>query len=107
MSGKILKLPLQKRQAQDILLQAAEHSERIIFTNHAEERMHQRGISRTDVIRVLKTGEITEGPGQTPNGDWNIKVEGMSAGDWVTVAIAIKFKDLNEDSCLTIIITTF
>ncbi len=72
MSAKILTLPLQKDQAQDILRQVAEDSSRIIFTNHAEDRMYEREITRTDIIRVLRTGSIKEGPSQAAKGNWEI-----------------------------------
>jgi Tol biopolymer transport system component len=107
LSAKILTLPLQKDQAQDILRQVAEDSSRIIFTNHAEDRMYEREITRTDIIRVLRTGSIKEGPSQAAKGNWEMKVEGKSAGTWVTVAIAIDYKELREDSCYTVVITTF
>jgi hypothetical protein len=36
-----------------------EHTEKVIFSEHAEERMDERGITTTDVYRTLERGSIT------------------------------------------------
>ena len=104
---KVVKLPLSIQQAAQILQQVADDTRRLIITYHADERMRERGITRTDVIRVLSTGRIVEGPGQSAKGNWEMRVEGISAGSYVTLGVAIDYTVLEEQDCVAIIITTF
>ena len=39
----------------------APHSEKVVFSEHAQERMEERGISDVDVYRILQRGSI-KGP---------------------------------------------
>lgn len=103
----LLKLPLSETQAKKVLRACAASSEKVFFTTHAQERMVKRGISRVDVLRVLERGSLIEGPYETPNGDWKLTIQGVSAGSQVTVAVAIKYQELLEESCCSIIITAY
>ncbi len=104
---RVVKLPLQQAQAAKILKETAKDTSKLIFTNHAEERMNEREITRVDVIRVLCKGSIVEGPSLSAKGSWEMRVEGMSAGSSLTVAVAIDYKILEESSCVAIVITAF
>lgn len=104
---QVVKLPLQKAQAASILKDAAKDTSKLIFTTHAEERMSQRSITRVEIIRVLEQGSIVEGPSLSPKGSWEMRVEGMSAGSSLTVAVAIDYTILEESSCVAIVITAF
>lgn len=103
----VLTLPLSEHQAKDILSETAKDSARLIFTNHAIERMEQRNITRTDVTRVLCNGRIKEGPAMEPSGSWKVTVEGISAGDLISVVAAIDYKVQTKESCYTVVITAY
>jgi hypothetical protein len=68
-------------------------TERVIFTNHALDRMGERGIADVDVLRVLRNGRIDTKilPGKTP-GEWTVKmidrVKGSREIGVVTAVIA-------------------
>jgi len=53
----------------------AQDTERIVFGDHAQERMSERGITDGDVYSVLRCGEPKEtiSPGINP-GEWKCKV---------------------------------
>jgi|AZIK01.1.fsa_nt_gi hypothetical protein len=104
---QVVKLPLKLAQAKKILEDSAQDTRKLIFTTHAEQRMAQRGITRVDVIRVLSTGSIVEGPSMSAKGSWEMRVEGLSAGSYLTVAVAIDYTILEESSCFAIVITAF
>ncbi len=40
-------------------------------------------------------------------GSWEMRVEGLSAGSYLTVAVAIDYTILEESSCFAIVITAF
>lgn len=50
-------------------------SKNVAFSDHAEERMDERGITDMDVLRVLRTGEIS-GPIEPGmhEGEWKCKM---------------------------------
>ena len=53
----------------------AAHSDQVVFTYHALERMEQRDILDVDVLRTLRQGRI-DGPIEptATSGDWKAKV---------------------------------
>lgn len=53
----------------------AEHSDRVVLTHHALQRMAERDIFDVDVLRVLRGGRIAGAilPGDRP-GDWKCKL---------------------------------
>ena len=60
--------------AEAIIRGIAQDSDKIIFSNHALERMDERDLSDREVIAVLKTGVVLDVPTKTRNGDWQCKV---------------------------------
>jgi len=76
----------------------------VIFTSHAEKRMCQRKITRTQVLRCLTHGLIVEGPAPSIKGNMEMKLEVMSAGEIITVVAALE-KD--ESGNFAVIITVF
>lgn len=59
----------------------AQDSDNVSWTNHAIERMDERGITTLDALRVLRIGMI-EGPiepGLSP-GEWKCKITAPSKG---------------------------
>ena len=53
----------------------AKQSKDVAISDHAEERMDERGITDLDVLRVLRTGEISGRiePGKY-EGEWKCKI---------------------------------
>lgn len=45
----------------------------VIFTDHAQERMDERSITRADAFRVLRDGHCDE-PKRNEKGDWEVLV---------------------------------
>jgi hypothetical protein len=46
---------------------------RIILTDHAQERMDERGITFPEVLRILRGGTVHEPPLRQPEGDWKAR----------------------------------
>ena len=51
----------------------------VIFTNHAEERMEERGITRHQAMTVLRGGQCST-PKLNDKGDWEVLVSKKIAG---------------------------
>lgn len=60
------------------------------FTDHAQDQMKDRDVTRRMVLRVLEKGTLAKGP--TWNADyatWEGKMQGVAAGSMVSVVCAI------------------
>jgi hypothetical protein len=57
---------------------------------HAKQRMIERDITITQIKRVLVKGRITEGPYETPAGDWKGNFRATDAGQDIEVVVALK-----------------
>jgi hypothetical protein len=90
--------------ARKLIKGIAEDSSRVIFTLHAEKRMCQRKITRTQVLRCLTHGRIVEGPAPSIKGNQELKMEVMSAGEIVTVVAAL---ERDNSGNYAVIITVF
>lgn len=90
--------------ALEIVREAAADSARVFFTGHAEARMKKRRITRTQVMRCLKTGTFTEGPILGLKGNWECRLECLTAGEHIGVALAI---EPDSDKRYIVIITVF
>lgn len=100
----VLKMDLSPVSARRVLTELAADSSRVFFTAHAEERMRERIITRTQVLRCLRHGSITEGPARDPHGKWVVRMEVLSAGDVLRVVAAL---DNDGDGNLVLVITTY
>ena len=60
------------------------------LTNHALWRMDERGILLRQVIAVVRTGVIDEGPALNIRGNWQCTLRGRAAGMEVHVAVVIE-----------------
>ena len=65
---------LDARQAERLIKQISADSDKILYTNHAQERMEQRDISLQDVERVLQNGFCVEMPKKNEKGEWKCKI---------------------------------
>lgn len=100
----VVELDLSPDHAKRILNQVAAQSERVFFTEHAEHRMRERRITRTQVIRCLLHGKITEGLCRDIKGNWKFTIETLSAGDPLLVAAAL---DKDGKGNYVVVITTY
>lgn len=100
----VLLMNLSPPSAQQMLRQVASDSARVFFTDHAEQRMRERRINRTQVLRCLRHGRLTEDPARDVHGKWVMRVEVFSAGDVVTAVAAL---DNDGDGNLVVVITAY
>ncbi|MDD5394391.1 MAG: DUF4258 domain-containing protein [Thiothrix sp.] len=90
------------QQAKAILKDLASDGSRVFFTRHAEERMVEREITRTQVLRCLERGSFEENPARDVRGSWAMRLKLFTAGEYIRVALAI---DQDKDGNLAVIIT--
>ncbi len=69
----------------------ARFSHMVLFTDHALERMKQRGITRRQVLRALTKGSLLDGKikWDTNYSNWTGKIRGIAAGEEIDVPCAI------------------
>lgn len=67
----------------------AKDTSKVFLTDHAVNRMHERGISDADVFRVLRIGEIRGAPWHEEDGDKACKVVLAPRGDRAVGVITI------------------
>ena len=89
--------------ARQILNRIVEETHRIRWTEHARERMTERGISSTQVLRAIRHGQITEGPAPDLRGGWRLSLDVLAAGDPIRVVTVIT---RDERGDLVVVITT-
>jgi hypothetical protein len=101
-TGEIVPLQMSTPAALKIIRAAAtDPAPRVAFLDHALKQMRKRRITRTQVLRCLEIGSITEGPTRDLHGNWTCRVERLVAGDPVGVVVAI------EPTSNLIVITAF
>ena len=75
MAGKQRVVPLMTRsRAQARVRELAQDSSNVILGKHAKDRMLEREITNTDVLRVLRTGTVDEGPSLTEHNELKVKM---------------------------------
>lgn len=73
----------------------AKFSEMVGFTDHVEDQMEEREITRRMVLRVLQRCDLLNGPSwDADHANWIGKVAGTSAGVSIAVVCAIRDSDL-------------
>lgn len=102
--SNIVALDLTLSNAKQLIVEIAKDSSRIFYTTHAEKRMKQRKITRSQVQRCLQHGQITEGPCRDIHGKWCLTLEAFSAGEPVAVVAAL---DKDSNGNMIIIITSY
>jgi len=60
--------------AEKRIREAALLSQNVIFSDHAFERMDERGITDIQVLDILRTGMVLEEPEKTSQGEWKCKI---------------------------------
>lgn len=65
-------LPVQT--AEELIRKRAKITANVILGTHAKERSAERGITKEDVLRVLRTGWMNGEPERTDRGEWKCKM---------------------------------
>ncbi|MDW6002839.1 DUF4258 domain-containing protein [Vibrio mangrovi] len=75
---------------------AKNHKHRIRIGRHTKDRMAERGVSIRDIFNVLSSSRSTmqEEPARQANGDYICSLLGVSAGERITVVIALREIDV-------------
>lgn len=104
MAGQSSSLPMDPGRARELLSRVADgDTGRIIWTEHARERMRDRDITTSQVMRCIRHGKITEGPAPEMKGDWRMTLDVLAAGDPLRVVVVLTHDDSND---LIIVVTT-
>lgn len=104
-NNKVVSL-LNTNDAKKLIAEMVKDTNLVKFTNHALERMDERGITATQVLKVLERGDFEEVPWYDPiKGDYKFTKTGIAAGDLITVAGAIIEKDPITHSWVLVITT--
>ena len=88
----VVPLKLTKPAAARIIKEIAADPNRIVPVPHAKKRMVQRKISITQARRVVQAGFIDGEPWLDEHGNWRVDMRGMSAGEQITVGLAIEWR---------------
>lgn len=83
---------------------AGEFSGQVLFTDHAEDRMIERNITKRQVFNVLRDGSLDQGPEwETQNGGgWVCRIGWITAGKHIFVVVKLTE---NDDGLCDIVIT--
>lgn len=93
MAENVVPLTLTSAKALEIVRGVAADTSRVFFTPHAEQQMRRRRITRPQVLACLRQGRITEAPyWDNVHGTWPLTMERLTAGERVTVGLAIDLK---------------
>jgi len=103
-SRPIAVLGISEEQALQYVNDALASNGLLTYTYHARESMSDRDISVSQIVGVLKQGQITEAPCRDARGRWSCRFEGYFAGEGVAVVVGF---DCREDGTIVPIITTF
>lgn len=91
--AEILAMRLSRPNAQKLLREWAKETRSVFFTDHAKQRMRERGITNVQILRCLRLGAIVDGPVQTLKGGWKLDVRMQSSGDDLEVVVELNLKD--------------
>jgi hypothetical protein len=72
--GVILPFRLSPARAQAVINETAQDTSQVILSDHALDRMDERGISDIEVYRILQLGRVVDEPTRTEGKEWKCKV---------------------------------
>lgn len=75
--------------AEKRIREAAASSSRVIFGNHARERMREREIDEIDVLRILRAAAVVDDPVPAEVGEWKCKLVRQMKGSRSVGVVAI------------------
>lgn len=71
---KVVSFRPQARHLEERVRSLAGDSKNILWSNHARDRMDERGIVADDALRVLRKGHVRGSPEKTDKGEWKVKM---------------------------------
>jgi hypothetical protein len=86
----IVPLRMSQAAALRVIRELAQDSLNVVFLPHARKRMKKRRITPIMIYACLKAGSITEGPFLNANGNWQVTMERMLAGEELVAVVAIE-----------------
>lgn len=93
-STKVVQFRLTREVALRRVRELAQDSQKLRWSNHIRERMIQRGIDSDAVLRVLRTGYISEDPIEgRAQGEWKLKVVRKMTSGRVAGVVTILVRD--------------
>lgn len=104
MGNVVVAMDLTPANAKKYISGIAQNSNRIFYTKHANQRMKERKITTFQVECCLRHGKVAENPYRDEHGNWMVKLEVLTAGDSVTVVVAI---DRDSKGELILVITSY
>lgn len=105
MAKNIIPIDLTTSAALRQIRELVKDSANIFLIPHARQSMKKRHITLAQVIDCLRKGSITEGPYRDiGSGNWRIRMEYYTSGQYLTVVAEI-FTNNNNEKIL--VITTF
>lgn len=69
------KNPLKTNDAERLIRVRVQDSKNVVVTEHAEERLEERGMTTLDLFLILETGYVFKQPVVNTKGDWEVIVE--------------------------------
>jgi hypothetical protein len=69
---------------------------RVKPVSHAFQRMEERDITFLQVLRVLRRGQLVEGPSLTSGRMWRMKYRGYDAGQDISVVVDLEQDNMGE-----------
>lgn len=92
MSPDLVPSRLSRPAALRVIREIAANPDDVVPVPHAKRRMRERGISMTQVRRVIAAGFIDGDPWLDEHGNWRVTMIGRSAGDQITAGLAIEWR---------------
>lgn len=74
---------------QRLVRQRADTSAHVIITDHARQRMAERGFTIDDILKILRQGAIYVPPFRNEHGSWQTDVERRMPGGRDAVAVTV------------------
>jgi len=88
----VVPLALSKAAAARLIKELSADMDNIVPVGHARKRMVQRRISITQARRIVQAGYIDGDPWLDEHGYWRVTMRGVTAGDEITVGVAIEWR---------------
>ena len=88
----VVPLALSKASASRLIKEISANPDNIVPVGHAKKRMVQRRITITQARRVVQAGYIDGDPWLDEHGYWRVTMRAATAGDEVTVGVAIEWR---------------
>ena len=96
----VVSLPMNRHKILAMLRGLAKDSGKVFFSTHAEQQMHDRNVTRMQVMECIRMGTVFEEFHQDVHGNWRCTLQHIHAGDHIHVVAALNMDHL-------VIVTTF